>query len=49
MVDLKFHSRSQKRLDSLVQTIPVFSEDIEMEFGVEKCSVLLMEKGKIVK
>ena len=49
MVDLKFHSRSQKGLDSLVQTIRVFSEDIGMEFGVEKCSLLLMEKGKIVK
>ena len=27
----------------------VSSEDIEMEFGIEKCAMLLMEKGKIVK
>ena len=36
-------------MDSLVQTVGVFSEDIGMEFGIEKCTMLLMEKGKIVK
>ena len=49
MDDLKLYSRSKKRLDSLGQTVRVFSEDIGMEFGVEKCSMLVMEKGKIVK
>ena len=32
MDDLKLYSRSEKGLDSLVQTVPVFSEDIGMEF-----------------
>ena len=49
MDDLKLHCRSEKGLDSLVQTVCVFSEDIEMEFGIEKCAMLVMEKGKIVK
>ena len=49
MDDLKFYSRSEKGLDSLVQTVRVFSEDIGMEFGIEKCAMLVMEKGKIVK
>ena len=35
-------------MDSLVQTVSVFSEDIGMEFGIEKCTMLVMEKGKIV-
>ena len=26
-----------------------FSEDRGMEFGIEKCAMLVMEKGKIVK
>ena len=47
--DLKLYSRSEKGLDSLVQTVRVFSEDIGMEFGIEKCAMLVMEKGKIVK
>ena len=36
-------------MDSLVQTVRVFSEDIGMEFGIEKCAMLVMEKGKFVK
>ena len=46
---LKLYSRSQNRLDALVQTIRVFSEDGGMEFGIEKCAMLVMEKEKIVK
>ena len=49
MDDFKLYSRSEKELDSLVQTVHVFSEDIGMEFGLEKCATLVMEKGKIVK
>ena len=36
-------------MDSLVQTVRVFSEDVGMEFGKEKCAMLVMEKGKIVR
>ena len=49
MDDLKLYSRSEKGLDSLEQTVRVFSKDIGMEFGIEKCAMLVMEKGKIVK
>ena len=49
MDDLKLYSRSEKGLDSLVQAVRVFSEDIGMEFDIEKCAMLVMEKGKIVK
>ena len=40
MDDLKLHSRSEKGLDSLVPTVCA---------GIEKCAMLVMEKGKIVK
>ena len=49
MDDLMLYCRSEKGLDSLVQTIRVFSEDIGMEFGIEKCTMLVIERGKIVK
>ena len=49
MDDLKLHSRSEKRLDSLVHAVCVFSEDIGMAFGIEKRAMLLVEKGKIGK
>ena len=40
MDDLKLYSRSEKGLDSLAETVRVFTEDIGMEFGTEKCAVL---------
>lgn len=49
MDDLKLYSRKEERLDSLVQTVRIFSEDIGMEFGIEKCAMLVLDKGKIVK
>ena len=45
--DLKLHSRNEKELDSLVQRACVFS-DIGMQFGIKKCAILVMEKGKIL-
>ena len=47
--NLKLYSRNEKELDSLVQTIHVFGVDIRMEFGIETCAMLVIEKGKIVK
>ena len=44
MDHLKLYSRSEKGLVSLVQAIRVFSEDIGMKFGIEKCAMLAMEK-----
>ena len=49
MDDLKFYSRSEKGLHSLVQTVRIFSEDIGMEFVTEKCAMFVMKKGKILK
>ena len=46
---LKLYSRSEKGLKSLVQVVRVFSEDIGMEFGIQKHAMLVLEKGKIVK
>ena len=47
--DLKLYSCNEKGFDLLVQAIHVFSEDIRMEFSIEKCVMLVIEKGKIVK
>ena len=47
--NLKLYSRNEKELDSLVQTIHVFGVDIRMEFGIERCAMLVIEKGTIVK
>ena len=43
MDDLKLYASNEKSLESLLQTVHVFSNDIGMEFGVEKCAVLTMK------
>ena len=48
MDDLKLFSKSEKSLDSLVQTVRIFSSDIGMEFGIEKCASLFIKRGKMV-
>ena len=42
MDDLKLYSQSEKGLDSLVQTVRAFTEDIGMAFGIEKCAMLVI-------
>ena len=49
MDDLQLYNRSEKELDSLVQTVCVFIEDRGMGFGIEKCVMVVMEKRKNVK
>ena len=49
MDDLKLYAKTEEELDSLVQTVRVFSENIGMKFSIEKCSMLVMKRGKKVK
>ena len=44
MDDLKLYASNEK---SLIQTVRVFSNDIGMEFGVNKCAVLPLKKEKM--
>ena len=49
MDDLKLYSKSAEQIDSLTQTTHIFSTDIGMEFGIKKCGVLALKRGKIVR
>ena len=35
-------------IDKLDTTVRVFSNDIRLEFGISKCAILIMKRGKIV-
>ena len=37
--DLKLFAKSNDQINSLVNTVYTFSEDIGMEFGIKKCGV----------
>ena len=48
MDDLKLFAKNVDQIDSLVNTVRIFPEDIKMEFGLSKCGVLIMKRGKVV-
>ena len=43
------HSKREEQTDSLIQTTHIFSTDIGIEFGIKKCGVLVLKRGKIVR
>ena len=45
MNDIKLFSKNEKELETLIQTIRIHSQDIEMEFDIEK-SAMVMRRGK---
>ena len=48
MDDLKIFARNDNEVDSLVQTIRQCSTDIGMEFGISKCAVVTLKRGRRV-
>ena len=46
MDDLKLYGKSSNELESLLNTVRIFSTHISMEFGLEKCATLTIHKGK---
>ena len=49
MDDLKLFRKSSEQILSFVQTVHTFSMDIGMEFGIKKCGILVLKRGKTVK
>ena len=47
MDDLKLYGSNKKEIESLLRITENFSNDICMEFGIEKCAILEVKKGKI--
>ena len=43
------YGTDERQIDSLINTVRVFSDDIRMEFGLKKCGVVVMKRGKVVK
>ena len=47
--DLKLYGRSEEDLSTLVDVVHVYSKDIGMEFGLDKCAVLVLKRGEKVR
>ena len=46
MNDIKVFTNNEKELQTLIQTVRIYNQDIGMEFGIEKCAMLVMKSGK---
>ena len=49
MDDLKLYANSEKVLKDQLNTVREFSADITMKFGLDKCAIVAIEKGKFTK
>ena len=46
MVDIKLFPKNEKELETLIHAVRVYSQDIGIEFGIEKGAKLVMKIGK---
>ena len=46
MDDLKLYGKNEKEIDSLIKTKWQCSEDIKMEFGILKCAMVSLQRGR---
>ena len=46
MDDIKLFAKYEKELETLIHAVRIYSQDIRMEFGIEKCATLVMKSGK---
>ena len=44
--DIKLFTKNEKELETLTHAVRIYSQDIGIEFGIEKCAMLIMENGK---
>ena len=46
MDDIKLFAKNEKELETLMDVVRIYSQDTGMEFGIEKCAMLVMKSGK---
>ncbi|XP_055359272.1 5,10-methenyltetrahydrofolate synthetase (5-formyltetrahydrofolate cyclo-ligase) isoform X2 [Betta splendens] len=48
MDDIKLYAKSKRDIDSLIDTTRIYSSDIGMSFGLEKCGRMVTKRGKVI-
>ena len=44
--DIKLFAKNEKELETLIHAVRIYCQDIGMEFGIEKCAMIVMKSGK---
>ena len=45
-IDIKLSDKNEKEMEALFLAVKKYSQDIGMEFGIEKCIMQIMRSGK---
>ena len=46
MNEIKLFAKKEKELETLIQAVRIYCQDIGMEFGIEKCATLILRSKK---
>ena len=46
MNDIKLFAKNEQELETLIHIVRIYSQDIGMEFDIEKCTILVMKSRK---
>ena len=46
MDDIKLLAKREKELETQIQALEIHNDDLRMEFGIEKCAMLIMKSEK---
>ena len=46
-MDIRLLVKTEKQLETLIYARGIYSQDIGMELGIEKCAILIMKSRKI--
>ena len=47
MDDLKLYAKNDEQLEGLLHNVKMFSDDINMQFGFNKCAKATFKRGKL--
>ena len=46
--DLKLIGKRQEEIQKQIEVVQTFSDDFQMEFGLDKCAKIVLKRGKLV-
>ena len=46
MIEIKLFAKNEKGLETLIRAVTIYSQYIGMEFGIEKCAMLILRSSK---
>ena len=46
MDEINLFAKNEKELETIIHVVKIYTQDIGMEFGVDKCAIVVMKSGE---